>query len=78
MFYSLLAEGFPPSSKLYYYTIIFTGIFLLSTGGESDDPDFQPSVKEVKSSKTMSRKASSRKSTRKTKAQWWNSWEDNM
>jgi len=40
-----------------------------SSGGESDDPDFQPSVKEVKSSKTMSRKASSRKSTRKTKAQ---------
>merc|ERR1712096_350124 len=38
-----------------------------SSGAESDDPDFQPAAKETKSSKTVSRKATARKSTRKPK-----------
>jgi len=40
-----------------------------SSGAESDDPDFQPAAKEIKSSKTPARKATARKSTRKPKTQ---------
>jgi len=41
-----------------------------SSGAESDDPDFQPAAtKEVKSSKTVGRKTTARKSTRKPRTQ---------
>lgn len=41
-----------------------------SSGAESDDPDFQPAAKEItKSSKTVARKITARKSTRKPKTQ---------